>query len=120
MKGPEIFSIQETIDRIGLTRLQLKKKFYIAYVPLSMIEYKNENTDDDKYRNKKHIDLLNKRDTIWPIDLGKFNTTSNKYELSDGHHRCHCCVELMYTHIPAVISKRCTNPLFITLPNCDL
>jgi hypothetical protein len=81
-------------------------KWYLAYVPLEIINFSN----GPRYlENKREIENTN---SVMPIVLGDF-IENNKYTLHDGNHRCYCVKEMGYTHIPAVIYYKTINNLFI-------
>ena len=110
MQAPGIPNTMD-IEELGNSYYETKNLWYIANVPLSMIDY--ENWDIHRYTKNKNIIKISR--TVKPIILGDFNRTIGKYELTDGNHRCFCSNELGYTHIPAIIHNSINNSSFINI-----
>ena len=105
--------IPETIDikQLGNSRFVRKNAWYIANVPLNLIDYIN--WEPSRYISNR--DLIQSRGTVKPIMLGDIDTITGKYSLTDGNHRCYCAAELGYTHIPAIIHISIKNDAFIKI-----
>ena len=90
------------IKMLGNTFYRRKTLWYIANIPLNIINFSNW----EPYRYKHNIKLISDTKSVKPIILGDLDNISQKYTLCDGNHRCFCSNELGYTHIPAIVSKR--------------
>lgn len=86
----------------------------IQNIPLQDIEYDIWNQD----RYDKNLALISQKHNVMPID-SFFDKKIGKYTLNDGNHRCGVCVNLGYTHIPAVIAvERYDKPHVEYYDNC--
>jgi hypothetical protein len=110
MKAP-LISDKIDIFSLGIHYYNRKNSWYIANVPLELIEFINW----DKFRYNHNKELISEFGTVKPIILGDFDKELGKYSLTDGNHRCFCCNELGYTHIPAIISKKTKDIRFYKL-----
>jgi ParB-like nuclease domain len=98
------------IKEYGNYRYTRRTAWYLANVPLNMIRF--ESWEPSRYvRNKELIETTG---TTLPIILGSIE--DSKYTLIDGNHRCFCCNELGYTHIPAIIHVSIKNDAFVKIP----
>jgi len=96
------------IKQLGNSWYTRKTCWYVANIPLNIIEFSN--WEPNRYiHNKK---LISDTKSVKPVILADFDVSIQKYTLSDGNHRCFCSNELGYTHIPAIVSKRKTDTRF--------
>jgi hypothetical protein len=103
--------IPESMDikQLGNSRFTRKNAWYIANVPLNLIDYVN--WEPSRYISNRT--LIQSLGTVKPIMLGDIDKITGKYSLADGNHRCYCTAELGYTHIPAIIHISIKNDAFI-------
>jgi hypothetical protein len=87
------------IIELGNLYYEKKYKWYLAYIPLNIIDFSN--WEPSRYNH--NIKLISETKCVKPIILGDFDDSIKKYTLSDGNHRCFCSNELGYTHIPAIV-----------------
>jgi hypothetical protein len=94
VKSPKCSSIINIRD-FG-NKLFGKRKWKLGSIPLGKIIF--DYFDPSKYEyNKRLIKITGE---VIPITVKAINK-NQKYILKDGNHRCYCCKELGYTHIPA-------------------
>ena len=111
MSAPDIAS-SINVKELGNSIYRRKTLWYIANIPLSIIDFVN--WEPSRYKN--NMKLISDTKSVKPVILGDLDNTTQKYTLSDGNHRCYCSNELGYTHIPAIVSKKINDIRFETIP----
>jgi hypothetical protein len=107
MNSPDIAK-NINIKMLGNNFYKRKTFWYIANIPLNIIDFSN--WEPSRYKHNKK--LISDTKSVKPIILGDLDSASQKYTLCDGNHRCFCSNELGYTHIPAIVSKRINDKRF--------
>jgi len=111
MSAPDIAS-SINVKELGNSIYRRKSQWYLANIPLNIIDFIN--WEPSRYKN--NLKLISDTKSVKPVILGDLDNTTQKYNLCDGNHRCYCCNELGYTHIPAIVSKRVNDTRFETIP----
>ena len=101
MSAPDIAS-SINLKELGNSIYRRKSLWYLANIPLNIIYFVN--WEPSRYKNNlKHISDTK---SVKPLILGDLNTTTQKYSLCDGNHRCYCSNKLGYIYITSIVSIR--------------
>jgi hypothetical protein len=110
MSYPSIAS-SINIKQLGNAYHTRKNLWYVANIPLSIIDFCN--WEPTRYKNS--MELIKNTQSVKPIILGSFDDDIQKYTLIDGNHRCFCCNELGYTYIPSIVNHKNKDTRFIKI-----